>query len=184
MITKQQHLIDCHARLKAVFDAQVPPVRCDRNRAYEIAAERLPLVTVYATDESADQIGGEVPSFWHRVTLQVEIRVALTDAWDAAADALAQTGLNALYADAAWLKRWKHPPGFRARQFVDDRAAVPMGGVVLSIEAEPRAALDFTLVPGTVIGGIDVDIDVADPLKPGTPDGAPEAQMQLDTPPE
>jgi len=184
MITKQQHLIDCHARLKAVFDAQVPPVRCDRNRAHEIPSERLPLAVVYAPDEGADPVGGETPAFWHRVSLAVEVRVALNNGWDDAADGLAQTALDALYTDPAWLKRWKQPPSFRARQFVDDRASVAMGGVVLSIEAEPRAALEFTLVPGTVIGGIDVDIDVADPLKPGTPDGTPEAQMQLDTPPE
>lgn len=184
MITKTDHLVDCHARLAAFFGAQDPPVRCEESRVYEIDQENLPLVAVYAPDEDAQPFAAGTPQFFHTITLAIEIRVATASSWRAAADSLALQALSVLFTSSDWLKRWKETPGWRTRQFIDGAGDREHGGIVITISATARQALQFTLPTPAEISGADLKIDLEVHGDPSTPDGDPELERTIPKPEE
>ena len=127
-------------RLQDLSDAgqwlRTAGINFHQSRATSIPDDRLPAVLGYAPDEEGDPLGGSHPHFRVSATLEFEGRVAASDGWDTAAAALTERILQTLYGDPEWLARWKHPPRYRVRQYIDDKGRRPVCGEVLTITGE------------------------------------------------
>lgn len=171
-----EHVEDMKQRLEAPAIAGVEGV--ERSRVVKAPPEMLPLISIYGTNEQGRP--AHHGAWWLTHNLSVEVAVTRGNGWDAESGRILEEVKRRLFSDPEWLSRWKEPPSFSVRFFMDEEGADHVCGEILTLTCEDAETTSWPVTDGTAMGA-DVDVDLQDG---GGPDGNAETGLTINPPPE